>query len=94
MQRPMSGLLSLCVVVVIVISVGQIPVYVSGSEVILEEFTSTSGQTFEGNVALLFVPTALTSLTPASWHSYSFGLSGCHSSILLPSGSYIQAKRP
>ena len=25
---------------------------------------------------------------------YLFGLSGCHSSILLPSGSYIQAKRP
>src|SRR5262249_37556904 len=32
-----------------------------------------------------------------SWRrqeDYLFGLSGCHSSILLPSGSYIQAKRP
>jgi hypothetical protein len=25
---------------------------------------------------------------------YSVGLSGCHNSILLPSGSYIHAKRP
>lgn len=50
-------LLVLCVVAFIVVSVGQIPVYVSGSGVILEGFTSTSGQTFEGNIALLFVPT-------------------------------------